>query len=304
MIERKFVSQNVREYQVKMFLFTELTRAGLADVNLQRTPLGDKILVHASRPGLVVGKGGANITKLTNDLKNKFGLENPQIEIEEVKDFRGNAAITAEMIANSLERFGTQRFKGVGHKTLETVMSSGALGVEILISGKIPSSRAKTWRFYQGYLKKCGDISISGVYEAKQIAKLKTGVVGIQVKIMPGTTILPDKIELLDEPVTIIEEVQDEKTQLELEKGSKEPVEPKLKDEKQKVKEVNVVEVSEKEEKIIKETIKEEKPAKKEPEKKAEKTEKKPAAKKPAKKETKKTETKTSQSKKSQDKKK
>jgi small subunit ribosomal protein S3 len=207
MIERKFVSQNVREFQVKTYLFEELTRAGLADVKLQRTPLGDKIVVHASRPGLVVGKGGANIAKLTADLKNKFGLENPQIEIEEVKDFRGNAAITAEMIANSLERFGTQRFKGVGHKTLQTVMESGALGVEISISGKIPSSRAKTWRFYQGYLKKCGDISVSGVYQAKQVAKLKTGIVGIQVKIMPGTTILPDKIELLETPITIIEEI-------------------------------------------------------------------------------------------------
>ena len=293
MIERKFVSQNVREYQVKMFLFTELTRAGLADVNLQRTPLGDKIVVHASRPGLVVGKGGANISKLTNDLKNKFGLENPQIEIEEVKDFRGNAAITAEMIANSLERFGTQRFKGVGHKTLETVMSSGALGVEILISGKIPSSRAKTWRFYQGYLKKCGDISISGVDEAKQVAKLKTGVVGIQVKIMPGTTILPDKIEIVEEPITIIEEVKDVQTELELSKGDEEPVESKLKEEKQKVKEVNVAEISNKEEEIIKEVVeKKEKPAKKEA---------KAEDKKPAKKTTKKTAEKKSTSK-SQDK--
>lgn len=221
MIERKFVSQNVREYQVKTYLFGELTRAGLADVKLQRTPLGDKIVVYASRPGLVVGKGGGNIAKLTNDLKNKFGLENPQIEIEEVKDFRGNAAITAEMIANSLERFGTQRFKGVGHKTLQTVMESGALGVEISISGKVPSSRAKTWRFYQGYLKKCGDISISGVDEAKQIAKLKTGVIGIQVKIMPGTTILPDKIELLDEPITIIEEITEEPKKQEASKPKK-----------------------------------------------------------------------------------
>lgn len=211
LIERKFVAQNIKEYEIKQYLFQELNRVGLSDVKLQRTPLGEKIVVTASRPGLVVGKGGSNITRLTKELKAKFKLENPQIEIDEITDPRGDAAITAEMIANSLERYGSARFKGVGHKALGTVMASGALGVEILISGKIPSSRAKRWRFYMGYLKKCGDISISGVHKAQQIARLKSGVVGIQVTIMPGTTKLPDKISVLDEPIKIIEEVDTEK---------------------------------------------------------------------------------------------
>jgi len=215
MIERKFVSQKMKEFLVKDYLFKELSRVGLSNVTLQRTPLGEKVIISASRPGLVVGKGGSNIARLTKELQTKFNLENPQIEIEEVQDPRGNAAITAEMIANSLERFGSARFKGVGHKAITSVIDSGSLGVEILISGKIPSSRAKTWRFYQGYLKKCGDISVTGVNEAKQVAKLKTGIVGIQVKIMPQTTILPDKISIKDlaqlqpgtiDPVVEIEE--------------------------------------------------------------------------------------------------
>ena len=100
----------------------------------------------------------------------------------------------AEGIVAQLERFGTQRFKGVGHKTVEAVMRSGALGVEILISGKVPSSRAKTWRFTDGYMKKCGDIAITGVDHAIEAANLKTGTVGIQVRIMPPTTVLPDAI--------------------------------------------------------------------------------------------------------------
>ena len=207
MIERKFVSQNIKEFLVKEFLFKELSRVGLSDVKLQRTPLGEKIIVVASRPGLVVGKGGSNISRLTRELKERFNLENPKIEIEEVIDPRGNAAVTAELIANSLERFGTARFKGVGHKALGTAMESGALGIEVLISGKIPSSRAKTWRFYQGYLKKCGDISISGVDQAVQIARTKTGVVGVQVRIMPGSTILPDKIKIIDQTQQVSEVV-------------------------------------------------------------------------------------------------
>ncbi|MFA6073529.1 MAG: 30S ribosomal protein S3 [Candidatus Woesearchaeota archaeon] len=198
MIERKFISQNMKEFLVKDYLFKQLSRVGLSNVTLHRTPLGEKIVIAASRPGLIVGKGGGNITRLTKELKEKFGLENPQIEIEEVRNPRADAAITAEMIANSLERFGSARFKGVGHKAMGEVMGAGALGVEILISGKIPSSRAKTWRFYQGYLKKCGDVSIAGVDKSNQVARLKSGVVGVQVRIMPSSTVLPDKIIIRD----------------------------------------------------------------------------------------------------------
>jgi small subunit ribosomal protein S3 len=57
-----------------------------------------------------------------------------------------DAQIVADNIAGSLEKFGTQRFKGIGHKTMENIMRSGAKGVEILISGRIPGSRAKRWK--------------------------------------------------------------------------------------------------------------------------------------------------------------
>jgi small subunit ribosomal protein S3 len=209
MIERKFVAANIKEHRVKEYVAKSLSRVGLSDVKLQRTPLGEKIIISASRPGLVVGRAGANITKLTEDLKKKFKLENPQIEIEEITEAGLDASIIAESIANTLERFGSARFKGVGHKSMTQVMNAGALGVEILISGKVPSTRAKTWRFYQGYLKKCGDIAITGINKAEAVAKLKTGIVGVKVRIMPPTTKLPDSIELKEEKETIVEEVKE-----------------------------------------------------------------------------------------------
>lgn len=205
-IERKFIQQNLREFQIKEHIFTSLGKVGVAGVKLQRTPLGEKILVSCSRPGLVVGRGGSSIQKLTVELKERFGLENPQIEIAELGNPMIEPEILAEMISNSLERFGAGRFKGVGHKAMSEAMRSGALGVEILISGKIPSSRAKTWRFYNGYLKKCGDVAIEGVNIAYRIAKLKTGVVGIKVSVMPPTTILPDRIDLIED-APVLEDV-------------------------------------------------------------------------------------------------
>lgn len=195
MIERKFVAQNFKEFQIKEFVKKSLSRVGLSDVKLKRTSLGERVIVSASRPGLVVGRGGSNIQGLTKELKNRFDLENPQIEIEEIKDFNSNAAVIAEMIVNQLERFGTRRFKGIGHKSIDAIMRAGALGVEILISGKIPSSRSKTWRFADGYMKKCGDLAITGVDTAVETANLKTGAVGVQVRIIPGNIRLPDQVE-------------------------------------------------------------------------------------------------------------
>jgi small subunit ribosomal protein S3 len=110
-----------------------------------------------------------------------------------------DANIVAEYIATSLERFGSSKFKGVGHKTMENVMNAGALGVEIIISGKIPGSRAKSWRFYQGYLKKCGDTALTGIKTSYKTANLKTGTIGIQVRIMPPDIELVDKMEFITE---------------------------------------------------------------------------------------------------------
>jgi len=199
MIERKFVAEKLKEFQIQEYVNEVLKGVGQSHIKVQRTPLGEKIVVYASKPGLVVGRGGENIKKLTKTLKKKYGLENPQIEINEVENINLDANIVAESISTSLERFGSSKFKGVGHKTMENVMNAGALGVEILISGKIPGARAKNWRFYQGYLKKCGDTALTGIRTSYKTAELKTGTIGIQVRIMPPDIELADEIKFKKE---------------------------------------------------------------------------------------------------------
>jgi small subunit ribosomal protein S3 len=233
LIERKFVNQNIKEFEIKEYIRNNLSRVGLSDVKLQRTPLGEKIVISTSRPGLVVGRSGTNITKLTQDLKHVFKLENPQIEIEEVASIGLDPNIIAEMIANSLEKFGIARFKGIGHKAMADVMNAGAFGVEILIGGKVPSTRAKTWRFYQGYLKKCGDIAVSKIKVAYASAQLKSGTIGIKVSIMTPDTELPDRMHLIkaDEDATVkIEEVKDAAVKKELVEKAKELEKEKISD--------------------------------------------------------------------------
>lgn len=194
MIERKIVAHKMKEFQIRQFISEEFRNAGICNIKLKKTPLGDKVVISTSRPGLIVGRKGKNIKQLTTTLKNKFNLENPELEIDEIKDVYGSAIIVGNTIATSLEKYGIQRFKGVVHTAMQHVLESGAKGVEVLISGKVPSSRAKTWRFYQGYLKKSGDVALTQVDIAYSRAELKTGTVGIKVSIMPKDVILPDAI--------------------------------------------------------------------------------------------------------------
>ncbi len=196
MIERKFIRENMMEHEIKEFVASQLDNAGLSDVTYQQTPLGEKIMIYASRPGLVVGRGGSNIQELTRKLKQNFELENPQVEIEEVEEPDLDPNIIAERIANNLERFGPTRFKGIGYRALNDVMDAGARGVEIIISGRIPGSMARNWRFYAGYLKKCGETSMSGVKSGFHLAVIKAGSVGCKVRIMPPDARLPDDIEI------------------------------------------------------------------------------------------------------------
>jgi len=221
MIERQFVGENVKEYLIEQYIASTLSNVGLSHTKIVKTPSGVKIIIYASRPGLIVGKKGANIRDLTMVMKNKFKLENPQIEIAEVENINLDPQIVAEKIASALERFGTQRFKGVAHKVLSDVMASGARGIEVVISGKIPSARAKSWRFYAGYLKKCGDIAMNYVKMAIASANLKTGTVGIQVKIMPPDVKLPDDMSVYDEN-KVEENVAEEKKVEEAKEAEKE----------------------------------------------------------------------------------
>tara|TARA_Y100000310_G_scaffold328804_1_gene397535 strand:+ start:2024 stop:2794 length:771 start_codon:yes stop_codon:yes gene_type:complete len=219
MIERQFVSQKLKEFQIQEYMASELSKAGYSHTEIQRTPLGEKVIIFTTRPGIVVGKKGDNIKRLTNLLKNKYNMENPQIEIGEVNNPMLDVQYIADRIAFSLERFGQKRFKSIGYKMLQDIMNAGAIGAEIVISGKIPSARARTWRFSAGYLKKSGDIAESFVHKYIANVGLKAGTIGIKVSIMTPDILLPDKMLTIKEESTkpIMEEVK----QQEIEKPTK-----------------------------------------------------------------------------------
>ena len=201
MIERQFIAAKKREFMIKEFVKNELGKGKVSAVGLERTPLGERIIVHTSKPGLLIGRRGETIQDLTSLLKQKFKLENPQIEIVEIKRAEHDAQFMADYIASSLERFGPLRFKSVAYKALQRMIESKALGAEIRLGGKLPSERAKSWRFAYGYFKKTGHPAELIVNKAYAVANTKPGVVGIKVLIVPPDA---DIIEIKEK--TIIEE--------------------------------------------------------------------------------------------------
>jgi len=195
MIEKKIIAQRMKEHLIKNFVAKQLPKSCYSNLELKKTPLGEKVLIYTSRPGLVVGGKGANVQRLTELLKKDFQMENPQIEVVEIQNPHLDPLSVAEKIVSSFERFGPKRFKSLGYSSLQDILNAGALGAEIVIGGRgVPSSRARKWRFLAGHLKKSGDISETYILRAKAVAHLKSGSVGVQVSILTSDIRLPDDI--------------------------------------------------------------------------------------------------------------
>lgn len=198
MEERKTVKLKKNEYEVKEYVKKTLGKGKFSRIGIEYTPIGEKIIISTHKPGLIIGRRGEIINELTETLKSKFELENPHIEIEEIKEPEFDSQIIADDLALGLEKVGPLKFKVLAYKALSRIITSGAQGVEIKLSGKLPSSRAKLWRFAQGYLKKTGDAA-KVVHRAKSRAETKPGTVGIKVSILSPHAKMKDRIDLNEE---------------------------------------------------------------------------------------------------------
>jgi len=198
MEEKKFVQFKKQELAIREYVKQSLRKGQVSEVRIEYTPVGEKIVIATHKPGLVIGRKGERIAELTGFLKREFKLENPHIEIEEIRNPQLDAQLVADNIANSLESLGPLKFKVIAYSTMQRVIEAGAQGVEIRLSGKLPSDRAKSWRFATGYLKKVGDTA-KVVEKAQAVAQTKPGTVGIKVSILPPDALIHDKITVNEE---------------------------------------------------------------------------------------------------------
>lgn len=204
---KHFVEEGMKEAQIEEFLSKRFDRAGYSHIDIQRTPLGTRIIVHANRPGLVIGKSGARIKEITEDLKRKFKLENPMVDVKEITNPFLDAQVVANRIVKSLERGGF--YKKVANYYVDEIMKAGAVGVQIRVGGKLGGERGRLQKFKKGYIKHSGYYADEVVDKGLATAIMKLGMVGVQVKI------------LKEKPEDLIAELKERKVEEVEDKGSK-----------------------------------------------------------------------------------
>ncbi len=215
-LERKIIEENLKNTSIEEFLADKLERAGFGGAEIKRGPLGTRIIVNVETPGLAIGRRGRAVRQLTDELEEKFSLENPQIEVEEIERPELNAHVMAHRTASDLER--GYHYRRTAYKVLRRIMDAGAKGAEIVISGKLTGQRSRTVRFTTGYLKKCGEPAQKLVDEGYAAAKVKLGVLGVTVKVMPPDVTLPDEITIFNkkedkEEKEVKKEIKEEKSE-------------------------------------------------------------------------------------------
>ena len=216
--ERKFIRENTNRILIKEFLIKKIEGAGFGGMSIQRTPMGTRINILVERPGMVIGKSGNKIKELTEEIKNNFKVDNPQIEIQEAGSKASlNAQIMAEKLSEALER--GWHFRRAGHSTVKRIMDAGAKGCQIIIAGKLTGARHRTEKFTEGHVKYCGETAKEVMDVGYAAAKLKPGVLGVKVRIMKPDAKLPDDIELK----IVEEEKPKEVSKVEIVEEKKEP---------------------------------------------------------------------------------
>jgi len=192
--EQQFIHDGLQRQQIDEFFANELSRAGYGGMEVAKTPMGTQIVLRAEKPGMVIGKGGRNIRKITTAIEDRFGLDDPQIDVQEVDQPDLNGQIVADRLANALER--GWYFRKAGHTTVDRIMDSGALGAEIVLAGKVTGARSRVAKFNRGYIKHNGEPADALVDRGDGVAVMKLGTIGVTVKLIPPGADLPDDFRI------------------------------------------------------------------------------------------------------------
>src|SRR3990167_6066598 len=106
MEEKSIIKFKKEEFALREYIKRTLGKGRISKVRIEYTPVGEKIVISTDKPGLIIGRGGEKVNELTNTIKKRFKLENPIIEIDEIKNPEFEAQIIADEIALALENLG------------------------------------------------------------------------------------------------------------------------------------------------------------------------------------------------------
>jgi len=187
---KNVIKDNYNMMLLKDYLREKIKDAGFSDVEISKTPTGTRIVLHVTRPGIVIGRKGSGIRELTEKLGSEFGLKNPQISVSEIPKPELAPSVMCNRLASHIER-GTA-FRRATMWTLQQIMEGGAMGVQITISGKLRGDRSAFEKHSLGVLPRAGHHA--DVIVAEDIAHVRTpmGLIGIRIRIARKEKVIPE----------------------------------------------------------------------------------------------------------------
>ena len=181
----KLLHQDLR---IKSYVEKKLKNASISKINIERAAKKLRLSIYSSRPGIIIGKKGADIETLKKDLSKMSNLE-VFLDIKEVRKPEVEAKLVAENIASQLEK--RISFRRAMKKAVQSAMRLGAKGVKVVCSGRLGGAEiARTEKYHEGSVPLHtlrGDIDYSTAE-----AETTYGICGIKVWINKGEILLKD----------------------------------------------------------------------------------------------------------------
>ena len=140
-----FADYLVEDYNIRTFLKKKLYAAGVSKIEIERTSDRVKVILYTAKPGVVIGKGGAEIEKIKADVQ-KLTTKKLVVDIKEVKRPDRDAQLVAENIAQQLEN--RISFRRAMKSCMSRTMKAGALGVKTSVSGRLGGADMARTEFY------------------------------------------------------------------------------------------------------------------------------------------------------------
>ena len=187
---KNVIKDNYNMMLLNDFLRETIKDAGFSKVEISKTPTGTKIILHVTKPGIVIGRKGAGIKLLTEKIQTDFGYKNPQISVEEITKPELSPSVMCNRMAAHIER-GTA-FRRATMWTMNQIMEAGAMGVQITISGKLRGDRSAFEKHTQGILPRAGNYAKNMVSEDIVHTKTPMGLIGIKIRIAKKEKLVPE----------------------------------------------------------------------------------------------------------------
>lgn len=146
--EKNFADKLSEDIKVRSYIKNRLKKAGVSRIVIERTTKLLRITIHSSRPGLIIGRSGQEITKLEEEIR-RITRKDVKILISEIKKPELDAVLVAEMIAQQIE--GRISFRSAMKKAVANAMRMGAVGIKVMCSGRLGGSEmARTEQYKDG----------------------------------------------------------------------------------------------------------------------------------------------------------